>query len=699
MIYKFMKKFFQLLLIFVLGLSSVNAQTKLSLNPKNEQSLAKKSEIKVAAKFQNNKVYLKWAPNNFDALMHGLKHGFNIYRTISNTKIPYEKISNKPIIPITLAEIKQKNDTTNATRIVELALTTNVIQEPIPANLGLADRKIKTQDLNYAIIVAGMAMYNQTAQGLGLYFEDISAESGKEYIYKIECVKDFNNRKLEGTTYVNTGKEYLLPTIDDAQVIFTQRNVTLGWKRDYIYFQYSYFDIFRSENENSGFVKLNERPFVSAYSETDIVKNYSFYADSVPEFDKKYFYKIVGIGPFGDISLPVIVSGIAQKALNVKPILAKPVAKSHTQIQIKWEFDSKDLKQIKEVNLERGKDIEGPFEVIRKLSTSENEFVDNNPITNGYYRLKLLGKSGDSTFSKIQFYHIVDSIAPSVPMGLKGYIDTNFVAHISWNKNVEKDIYGYRVFRAQHKNDFMYRITPGSVADTVFHDTIQAKNSTLKTIYYTIAALDEIGNVSKLTLPLELKRPDKIKPQSPEILRYQLMTNAVFLKFIPSSSFDLKKQEILRKGPLDLDFKIIKTFISPDSMTFFIDTTVQNGYDYQYTMNATDETGLVSLPSRVITLKATDLGNKPRIKDFQVLVNRPTQEIKISWNYDEKVKEFKLYRAKNEEAMLLYKIIDGKDREFYDKKMSINSKYKYAIKAVFDDYAESAITSPIEVNY
>ena len=660
-----------------------------------------KLTLEALCKYENNKAIIRFAPTNYESWVHGMKHGYHVYRKKTNGTDTYVKLTGSPILPVSKTELENRNDTSNANKVALMAAQARNGEVILKSNIAAAFEQQKNLEIIYALSMSGSGLYLQAAKDMGLYYEDNSAEANNSYLYKIETATPFQNHELATIILVNTAKKYEQPLVSNINILFTEKRVTLSWRSNYPTFSFAYFDIYRAEKENGDYVKLNPRPFIGSYSDKAYIKSKTIYTDSVPQMGKTYYYKIIGFGPFGDASQPeTIVSGKAIELLKNGPVIGETKVISSKEVNVSWSIDETEKDVLDYFEVQRSEDGFVKFKTLAKVKSKQPlTFTDNTPITNNYYRIKAVGIAGDSMFSATRLIHMVDSLPPAIPSGMRGYVDTNFVVHLTWAANKEKDLLGYRVFRYQHKNDVSVRLTEGTTADTTFTDTLSKKNP-LSKVYYSIAAVDKIGNTSFLTQALELKRPDIFKPQTPEISRFMLVKNGIMLKWIPCGSTDLAQQHLLRKGPLDLDWQIIKNIPLNDTSNFFVDTTTTPDLVYSYSMKAIDENGLVSLPSKVIQIKASDFGIKPPIQNFMVLVNRPTKEIKLSWIYNQTgIKQFKIYRAKADAKPELYQTIANDQRELYDKRLTINTKYSYMIKAVFNNDSESPMTNLVEVTY
>jgi hypothetical protein len=294
---------------------------------------------------------------------------------------------------------------------------------------------------------------------------------------------------------------------------------------------------------------------------------------------------------------------------------------------------------------------------------------------------------------------LIDSIPPAIPTGLNGEIDSAGVVILNWNKNTEQDLLGYRVFRANHKNDEYSQITKDPVKMNQFIDTINVKTLTRK-VYYKISAIDQHFNPSGFSDTLELKRPDKIPPVQPVFTEIESDENGIKLSWVCSSSDDVVKHILYRKDEKSDLWNIIQLFNANDSISFFNDTIIKPGIMYQYTMLAVDESGLESNPAKPVKMKAFIKKIRPPVKDIKYRADRDNKLIYITWEYAYKgVSRFLIYRAVNDETLSLYNSVSNSNFEFEDIKLKPNNTFSYRIKVVYADGTQSSFSEKFEVKF
>ncbi|WP_216591613.1 fibronectin type III domain-containing protein [Streptomyces brasiliscabiei] len=107
----------------------------------------------------------------------------------------------------------------------------------------------------------------------------------------------------------------------------------------------------------------------------------------------------------------------------------------------------------------------------------------------------------------------VDKVAPLTPAGLAvAYDKTTGKAKLSWAKNKEMDLRGYRVYRRAEGTSFAEPMT--TTTGTSFTDT--ALPVTGARYHYELRALDRAGNESKGTADKAVTTVDRVAPAVPQ---------------------------------------------------------------------------------------------------------------------------------------------------------------------------------------
>ncbi len=461
---------------------------------------------------------------------------------------------------------------------------------------------------------------------------------------------------------------------------------------------YSAYYIEKS-TDNINFKKTTTTPYVYLDYNQMKEKNKLVIEDSVSSKSPKYFYRIKGVNIFGEDSKPSNVIELNNYEViksypnidTIKTILNKMVF-------IKWKMlDDKETPLIKNFILARAIKDAGPYTTIHQ-SKSELQYLDKAPLANNFYKVIAITQYDDTLQSFSRMIYLNDTTPPVAPKNLKATVDKKGNVTVTWNKNSEQDLAGYRIFKANELHEEFVSTTEKFITDTVFTEKLPL-NNLAHHLYYSITATDKKYNSSQKATPFKLRRPDTIAPVKPIITDVKLLQQGIKLFFNPSKSEDVELHTLIRSNVKDKSQKTILQFLAKDSITkFFVDTSAILGESYTYTLTAFDEeeNKAMSLPRHVIF----ETGFRPKMKDLTAKVDLEKRKIYLNWNiYDKDVEKYVLYRASESESYIIVGTVEGKETTFTDKELSIGNVYSYKIKAVLKNGAESIFNKPIKVIY
>ena len=92
---------------------------------------------------------------------------------------------------------------------------------------------------------------------------------------------------------------------------------------------------------------------------------------------------------------------------------------------------------------------------------------------------------------------IEDKTPPQVPTGLD-IVQSDTCAYLTWNPNVETDLAGYRIFRSDRTNGDFRPVSDHVISTNAFFDPSYRSGQ-----YYRVSAIDEFGNESAMSDPLQ----------------------------------------------------------------------------------------------------------------------------------------------------------------------------------------------------
>ncbi|MCB0475675.1 MAG: hypothetical protein KDC69_08360, partial [Flavobacteriaceae bacterium] len=501
----------------------------------------------------------------------------------------------------------------------------------------------------------------------------------------------------EAGIYISPSEAEELPPPMDFVGFYYKRSFLLVWEYDMMLPYYTSYDLERS-SDGVSYEKVNKSPITKL---ADTQQTTISFVDSIAQFNKKYWYRLSGISVFGEkgrSSNPVELYGF--EGIKTVPRFKDNVILSDTEVLLQWEFPREEEAELKQFDLFRADKPIGPYSLVKEgIVPTERTYRYDKMQAINYFKLKAVGKNGEHIFSPPDMVQPIDSVAPIKPIGLSGTIDTLGVVKLYWEPNTEPDLGGYKIFRADRPNQEFTMLNKYSEARPEYTDTVNAATFA-KNVYYRIAALDQRYNQSDYSDVLVLKRPDKIPPTSPVFDSYEQRQDGIALKWIKSSSDDVAKEILYRKimgNGSDLWEKIYEA--ETDTTAYYLDTKIEPGGNYYYTLVAVDQSGLESPPSPPLAIDVVGTMLRPAVKGLYAQVDRDNKLIRLYWRYKEPdVLEFLIYKKKKGGKFTLFRTTGTDDRQLEDYELDINTVYDYGIKAVFKDSSISK-WNEVEVEY
>lgn len=659
--------------------------------------------VKVRAK--KDRILLRWGVNNKYAWKYGNAHGYIIERTtvlrdgqpVTNpSKII---LTENPIKPRPFAEWETFVNSNDMAAVAAQAIYGEDFEMNDSENKLLkVIQESEELDRRFGFSLFAIDQDFEVAQLAGLGYIDTNVKPNEKYLYKIKSAIPRELLEVEESgVFISPSEEEVLPKPMDFVGYFYKESFVLVWDYENMLSYYTSYDLEKSV-DGVNFKKVNTTPI------TKLADNNSSkisYTDSVAQFNKKYWYRLIGISVFGEKSQPSEhVELFAYKGITAVPFFKENVITSDTEVLLEWTYPKEQESDLRQFDLLRAEKAIGPYKIIKEgIFPSTRTYKYNQLASINYFKLKAVGKNGQSILSSPNMVQPIDSIPPVQPKGLIGTIDTLGIVELSWQANTEPDLRGYKIYRADRPNQEFTMLNKYSAQTTNFKDSINVLTFS-KNVYYKIMALDQRYNESEYSDVLVLKRPDKIPPTSPIFDSYEQKDNTVILKWIKSSSDDVATEIVYRKtvnAENDLWEKVFET--KTDTTALYIDKTINPGVKYLYTMVAIDESGLESPPSPPLSIDVIQSLVKPAVKGLYANVDRRNKQIQLFWRYkEENVQEYLIYKKKKGQAFSLFRTARTGENQLIDIELNPNTTYYYGIKAVFKDGSVSK-WAEIEVVY
>jgi hypothetical protein len=675
-----------IIVLLYLGFTSLYAQN----NSLTEKALPEKeSTIQVIVRVQKDKILLRWAPSDNIAWKKLNKYGYQLERytvTRDNKTLtsPEKVILVKELKPEPIENWEktiEEND--NAAIIAQALYGENFTVEggnKLQNIINLSEES--EQRFTYALFVADKDF--EMAKKAGLGFEDKTALKNEKYTYRVSSNVPIEELAIQyGGVFVGLKEYEDLPKPMDFSANFTDKSAMLSWNFKILAHAYGSYYVERSQDKIK-YERITNKPYTSMNQENEN-NNRIFYVDSIAN-NQQYNYRIQGISSFGELGpYSEVVSGSGKSILKYVPHLTVKNFKDDKTVTLTFEFDPAGDSEITgfELNRSDSDDDNKYITVVKNIAPKSRTVTYNKLASTNYFTITAIGKQGSNRTSFPMLVQPVDSIPPAKPLNLKGVIDSLGIVKLTWDPNKEKDLMGYRIYKASNPNEEFSQMTVSPNETNKYQDSVIIKSLNSK-VYYKIIAVDTHFNMSPFSEVLIVKKPDVIPPTSPIFTNYEIKDGMVALEWINSQSEDVVSHQLYRKENEQKDWQLILD--TKDKPERYQDKSIIEGGTYRYAIYAKDESNLVSNPSPEIAVLVPASSVLPAIKSFYAQANTTTNSIDLSWEYKAiGVESFEIYKATAEEPMQLMQMVIAQTKKLSDSSITINTTYKYAIRALFAD--------------
>ncbi|CAN1563766.1 Fibronectin type III [Flavobacteriaceae bacterium] len=660
----------------------------------------KESTIQVIVRVQKDKILLRWAPSDNIAWKKLNKYGYQLERyTVTRDNKTLANPEKTVLINILKPEPienweKVIEDNDNGAIIAQALYGESFEVEganKLQTIVNLSEEN--EQRFTYALFAADKDF--EMAKKAGLGFEDKTALKNEKYTYRVSSNVPIEELEIQyGGVFVGLKEYEDLPKPMDFSAHFTDKSAMLSWNFKILAHAYGSYYVERSQDKIH-FERITNKPYTSMNQENEN-NNRIFYVDSIAN-NQQYNYRIQGISSFGELGpYSEIVSGSGKSILKYVPHLTIKNFKDDKTVTLTFEFDPAGDSEITGFELNRSdSDYDNKYTTVVKNIPPKSRTVTYNKLAStNYFTITAIGKQGSNRTSFPMLVQPVDSIPPAKPLNLKGVIDSLGIVKLTWDPNKEKDLMGYRIYKASNPNEEYSQMTVSPNETNKYQDSVIIKSLNSK-VYYKIIAVDTHFNMSPFSEVLIVKKPDVIPPTSPIFTNYEIKDGMVSLEWINSQSEDVVSHQLYRKENEQKDWQLILD--TKDKPERYQDKSITEGGTYRYAIYAKDESNLVSNPSPEIAVLVPASSVMPAIKSFyaqaNTTTNTTTNSIDLSWEYKATgVESFEIYKATAEEPMQLMQMVTAQTKKISDPSITINTTYKYAIRALFSDGRVSKMT-------
>jgi fibronectin type 3 domain-containing protein len=658
------------------------------------------AQISVRSRIQKNVVLLRWAPSTPIAWTQINKHGVNIERytivrdSLALPQPEMKTLTQTPLKARPLNEWESIVQSDDYAAIIAQALYGETFETSGGDEKGIARIVSMAQELEqrftFSLYAADQNFEAACMAGWG--WRDTDVRQNERYLYRIiPALPENTAPQLEmGAVFVAMDEYEPLPRPIELTAVFDNKSVMLVW--DYGTFGDIYNSYYIEKSiDGLNFKRLDGIPVTNLNSREDEKLQRMYFMDSLTDNSMIYHYRVTGITPFGETGPPSeSVSGHGRELLSYTPYIKRAATNDSGDLEIEWEFERDGERFIKGFELNRSDNSEKGYTVIMKDIKPDKRslLIENSKLQpSNYFTLTAIPHEGEPRKSFPVLVQPVDSIPPSIPTGLSGEIDSAGIVTLSWNKNSEIDLLGYKVLRTFLKDGEAIPLFDIALRDTVYRDTVDVRSLNRK-VYYTISSVDLRYNQSDLAPVLELEKPDIILPSSPVISGYKIRKDGIEIQWINSTDAGVIQHRVWRRVKSEgyEPVTLLKS-VTDSALKSYVDTSATTGVRYIYTVTAMKKNWLESLPSNDLTAFTNYSGQQTTDLDyFNAVVDKQNKMLKLTWN--DKLRDvnyYELYKGANNENISLWKTVQGDKHEIIDDNLIPNTTYQYLIRAILKD--------------
>lgn len=668
------------------------------------------AHINVRVRVQQDAILLRWAASTPMAWKQCNQYGYRIerYTVVRNDellpqaekKVLVEKLAPRPLNA--WEHIAQAND---YAAIIAQALYGEQFQLTGEDAKGIAKIINLSQELEQRFTMSLYAAdQNFEAACLAAWgWRDTDVKKGERYLYRIIPLLPEKLRPITemGAVYTSLDEYEELPKPVGLGAIWGDKTVLLAWDYAMLKDVYNSYYIEKSA-DGKNYQRLDGVPVTNLNSKEDKPAQRMYYIDSVADNAIKYYYRVVGITAFGETGQPSdSIVGKGKQLLAYVPHITRSVVNDEGKLELEWEFDERGNALISGFKLNRSDSPDNGYAIaVADIKPTQRSLVFDKLSASNYFTISAVPKEGEPVASFPVLIQPVDSFPPAIPKGLKGTVDSAGVVTLTWNKNTEPDMLGYKLYRAQVKGEELMPLFDIALQDTVYRDTVDVKTLNRK-VYYAVASLDMRYNHSDKSPVVELEKPDLLKPSPPVISGYRVKDEGIEISWVNSSDEGVVQHRIYRKEKASADtLPSLLVSIADTSVHRYVDTSAVTNVRYGYTLTAQKKNGLESDVSNMLTA----FTNKPKrqqlvIDRFDAVVDKTNRLLKLTWNDRlQNVKYYELYKSTDGQNMSQWKTVSGEQHEVMDENLMVNVTYQYLIRAIMKD-GKNTSTKELTIKY
>jgi len=652
------------------------------------------ASIYLIQKVDADKIVLRWAPSTAGAWHSTMQYGYKIER-IANKANSTERNSFTTIAAQVLPWAKDKWQKEKLAEYDDYCIIAAEMMYGKKSKSATEGKLLQRADdfqnrYTYSMMAADFSA--QAADALGVRYVDTDIKPNYTYIYKVTSLTPKEIYPIEdgmSIAYTTSIDQLISPSIDHIES--GDHLVHIFWEKEqYEDVKYTAYYLERTEDGKT-FERITKSPFISSNQFGPAFNKYFIYTDSINENYKTYGYRLMGISPFAEVSPASEIMYGMGRDLTPPPVPTniESTQLSNHHMKISWSYGEVEAKELRGFLIGRSANVMDSFQNISPilLTPDSRSFIDENPssLRPNFYIVTAIDTAGNYSISSSKYAHIIDSIAPASPIGLKGNIQLDGKVLLSWDKNNEEDIMGYAIHFSNQVDHEYAAVTNKPILTNSYLDTIMIRTLSEK-IYYKVVAIDKNFNYSKYSKALELKLPDIVPPSSPLVHNYTKTDQGILVHWINSTSDDVISHLIYRKKESDDQWTLIREQ-ADEGVTSYLDNNISPLSTYFYKVHAKDDADNISPESTIVKVISNDV--KLDLNRLNLSIKLVDNKALLNWDMLPDAKYYSIYKTDNKGNYYLLKKTDASPYEdklvVQDAKYALRVTSKNGIKSEFSE--------------
>lgn len=534
------------------------------------------------------------------------------------------------------------------------------------------------------------------ALALNIAYNDLTAEKGKKYSYKVEAKLKGKTVLLGETEEIKCGDFKALPTPENITVLRKKRFCSIWWDNDEDHY-YAY-NIYVKGPTDPDF-KLHTRELGSG----NLSGKKENFLQIRTHKDSLYVLRIQALDYFGGKS--EMSEDIRLEIEDLDPplapeLLVKSDAKT-AQITVNWPKSTEaDAAGYNIYRKQDGVDTAFVLQNKKLIPLEDTLYVDKVGEPGVYdYQLEVLDEAGNSAKSLPEFAEVQDIIPPPVPDFISIKADTGkFI--IRWQPVKAKDLRGYIVMRsvADENNEDNVFMPASEILDTNYFAEPMAANVRAPFVY-VVRSVDSLLNKSLNSKAVIGQLPDVTPPVKPFIKEVKEEEGALRIVWMENVEKDLKGYDIYKREEGDTAaFKKLNGLMVPKDIAAYTDKEAERGVAYEYQVIAVDHADLRSPFSNTATGRMENLPLTGEVAISKQKFNVYKQEITLAWSGDklenEPIVGYAVFRSQDGgKALQRGKVTNN---EQFKEKLTQPGTYQYHIR-VYGERGNVLHSEPVEI--